>query len=98
MDARWYSRLAAARPATLRDGRRRFAHHADRRRNSAARRLAGDVQKYQMPDGRRLRRVEFGTALDSLRRARTELAREVSFANRSPFRVAKLGRPRTVDR
>ena len=57
-----------------------------------------NVQEYQMPDGRRVRRVEFSLALDALRRARTELKTEVAYATRSPIRVAKLGRPRTVDR
>lgn len=57
-----------------------------------------NVQEYQLPDGRRVRRVEFGIALDSLRCARTELQREVAYATRSPIRVGKLGRPRTTDR
>lgn len=57
-----------------------------------------NVQEYQLPDGRRVRRVEFALALDALRRARTELRTEVAYATRSPIRVGKLGRPRTVDR
>ena len=37
-----------------------------------------NVQEYQMPDGRRSRRAEFGTTLDALNRARATFQRQLA--------------------
>ena len=59
---------------------------------------AANVLEYQMPDGRRIKRHEFQTTLDSLMKARTTLRIQLAAQTRSPIRVGKLGRPRTTDR
>ena len=59
---------------------------------------AANCQEYQLPDGRRIKRVEFATALDALRQTRKELRIELRQTTTSPIRVGKLGRPRSVDR
>jgi hypothetical protein len=51
-----------------------------------------NVQEYQLPDGRKLQRVDFGASLTALRAARTELKREVARKSNSPIRVGKLSR------
>lgn len=51
-----------------------------------------NVQEYQLPDGRKVQRVEFATSLNALRTARTELKREVGRKATSPVRIGKLGR------
>ena len=51
-----------------------------------------NVQEYQLPDGRKLQRVDFATSLDALREARRQLKQEISYSNGSRVRVGKLGR------
>lgn len=51
-----------------------------------------NVQEYQLPDGRKVQRVEFATSLTALRAARIELKREVAFKSASPIRLGKIGR------
>jgi hypothetical protein len=41
-----------------------------------------NCQEYQLPDGRRVRRAEFGTTLDALQRLRSVLNREVALQQR----------------
>lgn len=47
-------------------------------------------QEYQLPDGRRVRRAEFSTTLDSLQRLRAVLQREVALSQRGG--KVRLGR------
>ena len=50
------------------------------------------IQEYQLPDGRRIQRAQFGATIDSLMHARAMLMRQISNRNGSRLRVGKLGR------
>lgn len=50
------------------------------------------VQEYQMPDGRRVRRAEFATTLQSLQALRAALAQELAGANRSRVALGRFNR------
>jgi hypothetical protein len=51
-----------------------------------------NVQEYQMPDGRRLRRAEFATTLDALNRVRSTLQRQVTLTSRPRVTLGRLSR------
>lgn len=51
-----------------------------------------NCQEYQMPDGRRVRRAEFGTTLDTLRRVRSELQKEVAAISTPRVTLGRLTR------
>jgi hypothetical protein len=51
-----------------------------------------NVQEYQMPDGRRLRRAEFATTLDALNRVRSTLQRQVALTSRPRVTLGRLSR------
>ena len=50
------------------------------------------VQEYQLPDGRRIRRAEFGNTLTSLQSLRAALARELAAASRSRVTLGRFRR------
>lgn len=55
------------------------------------------VEEYEI-GGRKIRRVDFSRALDSLMKQRQLLRNLVARASRSPVRVVKMGNRRAVDR
>lgn len=56
--------------------------------------MADEATQEYSYNGRTWKRADFPTALDSLRRLRTELQTEVAQSSRSVVRVGRLSRPR----